>query len=394
MKYVVIGGGVVGTAISRELAIKGSEVVVLEKEATAGLHASGRNSGVIHSGINQKPRTLKATLSVQGSKLLREYCLESGVPMRECGTILLANNTREIAQLRKLYDYALESRVPDVCIISQGELKEREPHARGLEGLFSPTGAIVDTKILMEKLVDDAQKKGVQFFWNTEVKKVHDNKVETTNKDYRFDYLVNCSGLHADTLAHTNGIGKSYSILPFREDYREVPAEVNGMIYHVPDLRFPFLGVHLTKTIEGEVIAGSTATLSFAGREGYEGGINRKFLSETANTTNFWLWAVRTLMSPSTLNQVMHNLRISRDPKKFIEDINKIYDGEIDVDHLKIYRSGIRPQLVDGMGRLVHDFLINDQLGNQLHLLNTVSPGLTASLAFAKHITKVYLNKK
>ena len=393
MKYLIIGAGIIGASIARELAMrKIGEVVVIEKENNAGLHISGRNSGVIHSGINQKPGTLKAKLCVDGSKLLREYCNEQEVPMQENGTIVVATTENEQIQLRNLFNSAIEANVPQVRIITKEELKEREPRAKGLEALFSPTGAVVDSKLLMEKIVSDTQSKGVEFKWNTQVKTIHNDSLETTNGNYSFQYLINCAGLNSDTIAHTNNLGNKYSIIPFRGDYIEVPAKVNSMIYHLPDMRFPFLGVHLTKTVEGKVIAGPTATLSFAGREGYEGGINRKFFSETANTINFWAWTTRALTSPSTLKQILHNLNISTNPEKFLEDIQTIYEGDINMDQSQPYRSGIRPQIVDRQGKLVNDFLI-EQSKNQLHILNAVSPGLTASFAFAKHITEKYIFK-
>lgn len=391
MKYVVIGAGIIGTSISRELALRGkNEVIVLEKEVSEGLHSSGRNSGVIHSGINQKPGTLKAKLCIEGSKLLREYCKEHNVPMLECGTIIVANNEQEISRLRDLYKYALECGVPGVRIITKAELKEREPRARALEAMLSPTGAIVDSSKLVKSLVEEAKSLGVKFYFNSRVEKIKYNEVEAEKESYPFDIMINCAGLHADTLAHTNNIGGGYSIIPFRGDYVEIPAEVNGMIYHVPDLRFPFLGVHLTKTIDKKVIAGPTATLSFAGREGYSGGLNHKLFTETANSINFWKWAAKALTDKGTRKQVFHNLAISVSERRFLHDVYEIYEGEIQSTNLRHYRSGIRPQIVDEHGNLITDFLV-EKSGNQIHILNAVSPGLTASLAFAKYIIDNYV---
>jgi len=202
--------------------------------------------------------------------------------------------------------------------------------------------------------------------------------------------LINCGGLHADNLAHTAGLGRGYSVIPFRGDYREVEAKVNGMIYHVPDLRFPFLGVHLTKTVDQKVIAGPTATLSLAGREGYARGFKSRFFLETANSLGFWMWAARTLSSGSQLRQVVHNLKISRDEEAFLADVAQIYTGEVQLKDN--YRSGIRPQIVNRGGRLVEDFLI-DRSDCQLHILNAVSPGFTASLAFAKYVVDNYATR-
>src|SRR3989338_719740 len=391
MKYLILGAGIIGTTIARELAIrKKGKIIVLEKEPSAGLHASGRNSGVIHSGINQKPHSLKAQLCVEGSRLLRDYCKEHNIPMQECGTIVVANSKKEIARLRTVYDDALASSVPGVRMITPEELKEREPYAKGLEALFSPTGAVVDSKTLVQKLVRDAQSNGVGFIYDAEVKYIQKDSVQTTKKDYKFDFLINCAGLHVDTLAHTANIGRKYAVIPFRGDYVLVQAKVNGMIYRVPDRRFPFLGVHLTKTFDGKFIAGPTATLSFAGREGYQGGRDSKFFSQTANSINFWAWTIRALTIPSQFRQVIHNLHISNSPQAFKRDIHQIYNGIIDMSQAQPYSSGIRQQIVNRFGKAVDDFHI-EPLGNQIHILNAVSPGLTASMAFAKHITKEYI---
>lgn len=392
MRYLVIGAGVIGATIARELAMqKKGEVVVLEKESKVGLHTSGRNSGVIHSGINQKPNSLKAELCVEGSRLLREYCLEKDVPMQQVGTIVVANSDEEISRLNGLYGDALLCNVPGVRYMSAEELKEREPFAKGLSAIISPTGAIVDAKGLMLKLSEEIKSLGAQIEYNTKVNSIRPDSVQTDKGEFKFDKLINCSGLHVDKLAHTSKSARGYAVIPFRGDYMQVEAEVNSMIYHVPDRRFPFLGVHLTKTIDGKVIAGPTATLSFAGREGYDRrGLSRKFFSETLGL-NFLAWAARSLLSPSTMKQVCHNLRISLNQEAFLRDIHSIYNGEIDMSNAKPYSSGIRPQIVSRTGRLIDDFTIENK-GNQLHVLNAVSPGFTSSMALAKYVVDNYIN--
>jgi len=389
MRYIVIGAGIIGTSVARELAIRGNgKITVLEKEDYSGAHASGRNSGVIHSGINQKPGTLKAKLCVEGSKLLRDYCFQNKIPINQCGTVVVANKDDEIQRLRELQNYAELCNVPETRIINQDGLKRIEPMAKGLEAIFSPTGSIVDSKALLSSLIDNSKLKGVEFKFGTKVERIKEDYIKTNKGHEGFDFLINCSGLHADNLAHTVGVGLGYSIIPFRGDYKEVGADVNGMIYHVPDLRFPFLGVHLTKTIDERVIAGPTATLSFSGREGYDGGFNMKFFSETANSPT---WGLRTLFSPSTIWQIAHNIKISIREDAFLEDIRQIYKGNLHLINKGAYRSGIRPQIVDRNGNLINDFLL-ERYQNQLHVLNAVSPGLTSSLAFAKYLADNYIS--
>jgi (S)-2-hydroxyglutarate dehydrogenase len=392
--YAIIGAGVVGLAIAREILLRDlGSVTVFDKEIKSGAHASGRNSGVIHSGINQKPGTEKARLSLEGSKKLRQYCEEKDIGMEICGTLVTALTENDRMKLYDLKNMGDAAGVPGLRIISPEEMREREPNANGIEALLSPTGAIVDSHALLKTLENEIWLHGGFFEYGMEVTDIHDQTIET-NKGFRdADYIINCAGLNADRIAHFCGVGKQFRMLPFRGDYTKVPAQVNSMIYQVPDLRFPFLGVHLTKTIEGDVIAGPTANLSFGGREDYELEKGFSGLKEMAKHQHFWAWTARTLTSPSKIKQIAYNRRIASSSEKFVKEVRKIYNGEIDPTEVNPYRSGIRAQLVDNRGRMVNDFLVLQGV-HSTHLLNVVSPGLTSSLALARHVVENYVDPR
>jgi len=393
--YCVIGaGGIMGLGIAGEILLRGlGHVTLVDKEPKAGAHASGRNSGVIHSGINQKPGTEKARLCLEGSRILRQYCQERGVQMEECGTIVTALNDEDKAKLLHLKEMGDGVGVSGLRIISPEELREREPNAKGLEALFSPTGAIVDSHALLRSLENEVRSRGADILFNQEVRSIKGKTIELNGRYMTVDHIINCAGLQADRIAHFCGVGGGYRIIPFRGDYLKVPAKVNSMIYQVPDLRFPFLGVHLTKTVGGEVMAGPTANLSFGGREDYEVSNGFKGLREMALHPHFWMWAIRTLGSSATRQQIAYNRKIASSKDEFVKEVQKIYNGEIDPTDVVPYRSGIRAQLVTRTGRMVDDFLVLSG-ENSTHPLNVVSPGLTSSLAFAKYIVDRYIEPR
>ena len=223
-KYVIIGGGIIGSSIAREIRKRDlGDVLVLEKEHELGHHASGRNSGVIHSGINQTPGLLKAKMCVKGSRMLRDYCRENSVPMIECGTLVIGRNSDEIGILDKLMYMGKEIGVPDLKIINQLELRKREPFANGLVALLSPTGAIVDSKTLLRTVALEAESLGARYQFNAEVREISDKgKIKTKIKKIDADFIINCAGLHADKIAHMMGVGLDYKIIPFKGNYLSI----------------------------------------------------------------------------------------------------------------------------------------------------------------------------
>jgi len=379
--YLIIGAGIIGSSIARELALRGNgPVAVLEKEAEIGLHASGRNSGVLHSGINQKPGSLKARLAVEGNRRARQFCLEHGVRCQECGTVVVGRDERESAVLDRLLEMGRLAGVEDLRLVGREELREIEPVVTGERALVSPHGAIVDSAGFTRAVAEDARKLGVDFVLNAEVTGIRAEVVESTAGEFRTGHLVNCAGLHSDRIAHRLGAGKGCRIIPFRGEYMEIAGlPVNSMIYQAPDLRYPFLGVHLTRTVDGTVLAGPTAMLSF-GREAYNKEI---FFGDTLAmfcSLNFWRLAV----SREFLRLAWHNGRISFSGRAFLAEIRSLAPS-VQMQDVRPCRSGIRAQTVDRRGRMVDDMLV-EFLSGSTHVLNAVSPGLTAALTFAEYV--------
>ena len=378
--FAIVGGGIIGTAIALELAKRKAKVTVFEKEKNLGVHASGRNSGVIHSGINQRPGSLKAKMCVEGSRRLREYCRARGVPVVECGTLVIARDEQEIKILEKLLQWGNECGVPGLRLIDTKELRKREPVSRGIAALLSPTGATVDSPKLLETVAREAGEKGVELRLYHKVIGINGKKIRTTQGEFPFDYLVNCAGLEADRIAGMMGIGKNYRIIPFRGEYMEVKdCPVNTMIYQPPDLRFPFLSIHLTRETDGRVLAGPTATLAF-GREAYHkewdlGEMAGMFLSRPFR---------QLLLNQEFLGVAGSNFLVSVSKRAFLKQIQSIAEG-VELHQLTPYRSGIRAQMVDSKGNFVNDILV-ENTENSTHILNAVSPGLTCSLAFAEYV--------
>jgi len=383
--YAIIGGGIIGSAIARELLLqKKGDVDVFEKESSLGKHASGRNSGVLHSGINQKPGSLKARMCLEGNRKARTYCLEHNVAMEECGTLVIARNEIEKTQLEYLRDLGNSVGVECLRIIERDELCEREPEVIADHALFSPHGTIVDSVGFLKSVADEVKSLGGIYHFNTEVISIlpECSTLITNQGPFSFGHIINCAGLYADKIAHLMNVGLDYVIIPFRGEYYEVKdLHLNSMVYQVPNLKYPFLGVHLTKAINGEVLAGPNATLSF-GRESYEKQINLTETFAMVRKRNFW----RLLTRREFINLAYHNLRTSFSSRAFLEEIQSI-TPDVRTKQISSYRSGIRAQMVTREGKMLDDLVV-EYAKDSTHILNAVSPGMTTSLAFAEYIVK------
>lgn len=386
--FIVIGGGIVGSAIALKLAERAEgKVTVLEKEASLGAHASGRNSGVIHSGINQRPGSLKAKMCVEGSRLLRDYCKRHGVPVRECGTLVIARKPTEEGILQKLLQMGNECGVPGLRLIDRTGLKKREPLAKGIAALFSPSGATVDSLKLLQTVAGEAREKGVQYCFSHKVIGIEGRRIKTTEGEWIADHFINCAGLDADHIAQMAGAGKNYRVIPFRGEYMEVEhCEVNSMIYQPPDLGFPFLSIHLTRETDGRVLAGPTATLAF-GREAYQKEWDFREMAGMFLSRPFQ----RLAISRHFLGLALSNFLLSVSKRAFLKEVQSLVEG-VELNQLVPFRSGIRAQMVDSDGKLVNDLLI-ETAEFSTHILNAVSPGLTSSLAFADYVIANHLAK-
>ncbi|MFA6599647.1 MAG: L-2-hydroxyglutarate oxidase [Candidatus Omnitrophota bacterium] len=385
--YVIVGGGIIGTSIARALAVKkkGAKIALFEKEPRLGMHASGRNSGVIHSGINQKSGTLKARFCLEGSRLLREYCRMHQVPMVECGTLVVGRNERERGILETLLELGRACSVPGITLLSGEELRRREPRAAGEAALLSPTGATVDSMALLEAVAEEGGSWGVDFRFSSQVLHAEPGRVQTASESFGAAHVINCAGLYADKIAHQMGAGAGYSIIPFRGEYMEVKhCPVNTMIYQPPDLRFPFLSIHLTRETDGRVLAGPSAILAF-GREAYD---KQWVLPELAEiVTNLALWKLMT--RPDFLKLCADNFLISVSRRHFFSQIKGLLADPAGVEIVPA-RSGIRAQMIDRQGNLVNDLLV-EKGEKSTHVLNAVSPGMTCALAFADYVIDEYV---
>lgn len=392
-RYVIIGAGIIGSSIARELAQREvGEITVIEKEGHLGEHASGRNSGVLHSGINQVPGTMKARMCVEGNRRTRAFCERHGVRWEQCGTIVVARNRQEREVIDTLLDMGNKAGVEGLRIIDRDELKAREPEVEAPEALLSPTGSILDTTGFLCAVANDAESRGAKFVMGAKVTgyaRCGAHQAVITDLDtFPADHIINAAGLHADTIAHMMGAGEDYVVIPFRGDYLEIKNLVcNSMVYQAPDLRYPFLGVHFTKTVDGEVLAGPTATLSF-GREAYDKGIRLGEALWMAGKLPFW----KLVLSGEFIKLVIHNARVSFDQTEFLREVQGLAPG-VEQGDIHPYRSGIRAQMVDRSGKMVSDLIV-EYHPEQTHVLNAVSPGMTSALPFAEEVVNNIIGPK
>lgn len=393
--FAVVGAGIIGAAVARELTLRfpGAAVTVFEKEAEVAAHQTGHNSGVVHAGLYYEPGGLKARLCRRGVTLLQQFCAEHELPYEECGKIVVALDEVEERRLQDIYARATANGVPGVKLLDPAGIREVEPNAVGRAALHSPQTAIIDYAKVTQALVDEVVAAGGTVRLNTEVLKVTDTAsgvtVHTGAGEQTFDLVVVCSGLQSDRLAKASGGADDPSIVPFFGQYFVLePAyrqHVKGLIYPVPDPKYPFLGVHLTKRIDGEMMVGPNAFLSFS-REMYRGlGINPKDSLEVAANPGFWKFAARNL--PTAVREIQSVVSKGR----FLREAQKYVPSLADADATRATR-GIRAQAMTRDGALVDDFVIQHQ-GHVTHIRNAPSPGATSSLAIAEHIVDAAIHE-
>lgn len=386
--FVVVGAGVVGVTVAHELRRRhGGTVLVIDKESGPGLHASGRNSGVLHAGVYYQAGTLKARLCVEGNRRMREYCAARHLPMNTAGKVIVARGTEELNVLDELHRRATANGVR-VAWLDEQALPEVEPCARTVKrALYVKDTAVVDPLTVLQNFVMDAKGDGVEFQFGCEWRGLAKGKtIETSQGRIAYGHVVNCAGLFADRVAQAFGIGQEYQMLPFRGGYYQLSAQslikVRGNIYPVPDLRNPFLGVHFTTKPNHDVTVGPTA-LPLAGREQYS-GVRGMRLSDSIcmvrylaklfrhNADHFRALALRELVK-------MTRAGFYREAKDLVRGLNPR-------DLLPGKRAGIRAQLLNThTAELVNDFLLAPG-PHSTHMLNAVSPAFTCSLPLAEHV--------
>ena len=386
----VVGGGIVGLASA--LAINERyprcSLTVLEKEPEVGSHQTGHNSGVIHAGIYYKPGSYKAMLCVEGVRLMKSFCEESGVAWEACGKVIVATDGSELARLEELYRRGVANGISGLELIGADRLREIEPHARAVRALLSPGTAIVDFKEVAEAMARRLTARGVSIRTGAPVKGIRRagtlQHIDADQSSVAARFLLNCAGLHADHVARMAGVDPGVSIIPFRGEYYNLKPEcrlVRGLIYPVPDPAFPFLGVHFTRRIRGGYEAGPNAVLAFA-REGYrKSDISLADLGSMLSYPGFWIMGLRYWrMGAYEYYRSFSRRAFVRALSKLVPDI-----GEHDLCE---GGSGVRAQSVTPDGSFVDDFKIVES-ASAVHVLNAPSPAATASLAIGQHIARL-----
>ena len=391
-RIAVVGGGIIGAAVARRIlqVDPGATVTLLEKESALARHQSGHNSGVVHAGLYYTPGSLKARLCRGGVELLREFCAEHDLTYDQCGKVLVALDDPELLRLEGIRERAEANGVPGIRALGAGELREIEPHVQGIAGLHSPSTAIVDYVAVTRALAADAVAAGARVRTGFEVTGLRQQRAEVvvTGADGQgevFDRVVLCAGLQADRVAALAGDEDDPRIVPFRGEYYLLRSErrglVRGLVYPVPDLRYPFLGVHLTKRVDGEVMIGPNAVLALA-REGYGWGTvsGRDLLDAVA-----WLGFRRFARQHWRTGLMEMAGSLSR--RRFVAAAQR-YIPELGVDDVVPGPRGVRAQALGRDGEMVDDFRITRR-GPVLSVRNAPSPAATSSLAIAEHIVDV-----
>jgi (S)-2-hydroxyglutarate dehydrogenase len=383
----VVGGGILGLAVARQLARSGAGVVVFEKETAIAQHQTGRNSGVVHAGIYYQPGSAKATMCRRGVALLRAYCLDRGLPWDARGKLVVARDDTEAARLAELERRALANGVPGVRWLAPAAIAELEPGVTGQAALLSPTTAIVDYPAIARSLARDVTAAGGQVLTSTPVMAVRQRggaRVEavTAGRTHRLSRLVICAGLQADLLARAAGDEAAPEIVPFRGEYLRLRPHARGrvrhLIYPVPDPAYPFLGVHVTPRVDGEVDLGPNAVVALA-REGYRRrDVSREQMARLARSAAFRRLARRNWRAG------LHELRGSVSRRVFLAEV-RTYLPWLEPGDVMAAPAGVRAQAVDPDGSLVDDFRIH-RIGAVTAVRNAPSPAATASLAIAEHI--------
>lgn len=382
---IIVGAGIVGLSTAYELTKRGQQVLVIEKEAAESQHQTGRNSGVIHSGLYYKPGSLKATLGGKGAESMLSFAREHGVASDACGKLVVATSEAQLPALQELHDRGIENGVP--CrMVSKSEALEYEPELNCVQALRVESTAIVDYRAICATLVRLIRAAGSEVLFGNKVEAIttsaHAVLVATSHGEYQGSYLINCAGLHSDRLARLAGQKPEVRIIPFRGEYFELTHSsqhlVKGLIYPVPDPRFPFLGVHLTKMVAGGVHAGPNAVFALA-REGYTWkDVNVRDLWDSATWPG--LWKLAATFTGIAAEEVHRSL--SR--KRFAESLQELVPA-ITAEDLIPAPAGVRAQAMKKDGTLVDDFFY--QPGpRQVHLLNVPSPAATAALEIGRMI--------
>ncbi|EHR48652.1 putative dehydrogenase [Saccharomonospora marina XMU15] len=384
---LVIGGGIIGLAVAAELASRGARVTVLEKEHRWGSHQTGHNSGVVHAGLYYRPGSLKARMSVAGNRSIVAFAREHGVPVRVCGKLVVATSRAELPALATLAQRAEANGVP-ARTVSPAEAREYEPHVSCVRALRVESTAIIDFPGVCEALVRLLTDAGAELRLGTAALGIRSRaaggvEVATGDEVLGADVLVNCAGLHSDRVARMAGVRPRARIVPFRGEYYELRPDrrqlVRGLIYPVPDPALPFLGVHLTRMLDGSVHAGPNAVLALR-REGYRwSDVSAGDVADIVGFPGTWRLARRYALGAG-----LAEVRRSLSKQLFARSLARLVPAVGPADIVR-HGSGVRAQALRRDGSLVDDFLIERAPG-QVHVLNAPSPAATSALEIGRYV--------
>jgi len=391
-QVLIVGAGITGLTIAREFANRGVEdILILEKEGSLGVHASGRNSGVLHAGIYYTPDTLKAKFCIEGNRLMKAFCLERGLTLQETGKVILATNSTQVEVLHELKRRADLSGAR-AFLVDRQRLCEIEPHAVTFsKALFSPDTVVIKPLEVLKALEDElTQSTKTTILYETVFRTLlSDHQAYTSKGVIRFEKFINAAGSYGDQIAHQFGMAKEYKILPFKGTYKKLVRDrtflVRGNVYPVPDLRNPFLGIHLTRNANNEVYVGPTAIPVFS-RENY------RYFEGLGWETFPILFRNAVLLLK---NQAFRRVALT-EPRKYLKrfvfrEARRLIPELCLHDLIDSDRVGIRPQLVHWPTKtLVTDYVMLHN-GDALHILNPVSPAFTSSMAFARYAVTTIL---
>ena len=389
-RFCVIGAGIVGLSTAHHLLLAepGASVVVLEAGADVAAHQTGHNSGVIHSGIYYQPGSLKARFCKAGERATKEFCTAHGIAFDECGKLIVATSEVEVQRLAELEDRAAVNGI-DCRRVGRAELTELEPNVTGLGALHLPRTGIVDYRLIAEQLRDLIVAAGGEVRTDQRVTAITESstgvRVSTDSLELTCDHLVVCGGLQADRLATLAGVPIDVQIIPFRGEYFQLPEARTGfvgrLIYPVPDPELPFLGVHLSPTIDGGITVGPSAVLGLA-REGYP-----KFSVDARDVAAMVAFPGLWRVAAANVRLGLKEIRQSLARRSYLRECRR-YAPTLTKDDLLPREAGIRAQAVRRDGTLVHDFVV-ERTGRMLHVLNSPSPAATAALPIGRHLAEL-----
>lgn len=387
--FIVVGGGIVGAATARQLqqTFPGRSILLIEKEARSAVHQTGRNSGVIHAGVYYTPGSLKAQFCKAGAAATYAFCREHDLPAERCGKLLVATNAVEVARMRELEQRCVHNAI-EYETLDAAQLHASEPAVAGLAALRIPATGMTNYAAICGKLLELFVAEGGEIRLGTEVLALRENATEiivtTTAGEFRAQYLTACAGVMADRLVRMQNLPADFRIVPFRGEYFRLrdssTVRIAHHIYPLPDPALPFLGIHLTRMIDGAITVGPNAVLA-PGREAYRNAqFDLRDLHDMASFKGFWH------LLAQHCKQGLREIRNSVMPQAYLREAQK-YCPQLTLDDFESHPPGIRAQAIDKAGRLMHDFLFV-RSARSLHVCNAPSPAATSALPIARYIVE------